>query len=148
MGNRVWFAAVAAMLLLAGCASNRTIVVNSSNAQMAANVPQNGPQRIQLTAGAIILYRMHALRVSEEAALVKTSGAPKPLPTGQCIAAIPVDATGVIDGALEVNCDNPALVSDLRRAILTAAPYNVPPGLNALHFHLNLRDAEPGAEHG
>ena len=140
MGDRIWLLAAMAMLLLTGCTVNHVTNVYAGNPPTAANVQQ----RASTLAGAIVLYRIQGMRIAEEATLIKTSGAPQPLPTGQCSASVPVDAIGMIDGASEISCDNPALADDVRQAIQATAPYLIPPAQNALHFHLIMNRAEPG----
>lgn len=141
MKDQVWIAAVTAMLLLAGCTTNRVGVVNIYN-------PPAAHPAARPALNAVMAHRVRALRVAEEAALIKTSGAPQPLPTGICSAVVPVTADGMIDGALQIGCSTSSLSETMRQAILAQAPYDVPAGQKTLRISVYMNDPEPGVKHG
>ena len=119
MKDRVWIAAVTAMLLLAGCTTNLVGAVNIYNPPAAH--PSYAPPWQWPTAFAPCASR-------EEAALIKTSGTPQPCQPAYALRSSRSTAAGMIDGALQIGCSTPSLTDTMQRAIQAQAPYKVPVG--------------------
>ena len=120
---------------LAGCAATDGTV-------QVVQAPCFAPPARVLTA---IGYRLLYLRLQEENAIIGGTGSPRPLPTGSCTVVVPVDAIGQIDGPPVINCDNAALLPDLRKAVFAAAPFVVAQA-GRIGVRIAVLDAEPGED--
>lgn len=140
MSYRIFAGAATAMLTLAGCASPP----QSATQVQAAQQRQGDLFVSEYFAEKRVTYLNNQLRMADEQRLTLSTGTSQPLPTGDCRAHIRVvTATGAVAG-LTVKCDNPALVKDLRAAILRAAPFSVPAGETALDIALIMMSPDAG----
>ena len=74
-------------------------------------------------ASAAVAYRLRYLRMQEERDIIRRTGTPRDLATGECVAIIPIDRRGRIRAPAAISCDNPGLVREVSQAIRLAAPY-------------------------
>jgi hypothetical protein len=95
-------------------------------------------------AATAVAYRIRYLRVKEEQKIVRRTGAPQDLATGECLAMIPVDRHGNIRGAVSISCTDPDLARLMREAVRLAAPYVTSPDVEMLTVRVRAPVTQPG----